>query len=160
MGSVSSHPGDALPRQFGQPAAGIAYSERPSVYGLAADGAGRILACRRSGGRVVLPGGGLAPGESALQALARELAEETGYRLRAAFELCRARQYHTRRIGKPPVNKLCHFYAVEVERDPALASEADHEPVWLAPGALLPALTFASHRWALQRLQACRNARR
>ena len=159
MRGVRSGPEGEQGPQFGRPAAGVVYGERPSAYGLAADGAGRILACRRSGGRVVLPGGGLAPGESPLEALAREVAEETGYRVRSACELCRARQYHTRRIGKPPANKLCRFYAVEVEHDPTLAREADHEPVWLSPAALLPALTFESHRWALRRLQARRPPR-
>lgn len=154
MRGTRSGPAGERGPQFGRPAAGVVYGERPSVYGLAADGAGRILACRRSGGRVVLPGGGLDADESPLEALAREVAEETGYRVRSARELGRARQYHTRRIGKPPVNKLCRFYAVEVERDPTLDCEADHEPVWLSPAALLPAFTFESHRWALRRLQA------
>ena len=45
--------------QMGTCLPGIAYEERASVYGLATDHEGRILACRRDGDRVVLPGGGL-----------------------------------------------------------------------------------------------------
>ncbi len=138
--------------QMGERLPGVIYPERPSVYGLAMDARGRILACRRSLGRVVLPGGGLAPGECEEDALVREVAEEIGYRVSSSTTFCRARQYHNNRIGKPPVNKLCHFLTMDVVFDPSIESEPDHTPVWLEPDELVASLTFESHRMAVETL--------
>ena len=137
--------------QFGAKAPGVIYGPRPGAYGVAVDAAGRLLVCLRSQGRVVLPGGGLAEGESPEAGVAREVAEETGHRVLGAEPLCRARQYHTHRGGKEPVNKLCHFFRVEVTPDPALAAEDDHEAVWVFPRRVLARLTYGSHRWAVER---------
>ena len=137
---------------MGERLPGVVYPERPSVYGLAMDTRGRILACRRSLDRLVLPGGGLDPGEREEDALVREVAEETGYRVSSATTFCRARQYHNNRIGKPPVNKLCHFLVMDVAFDPSIESEPDHTPVWLEPDELVASLTFESHRMAVEAL--------
>ena len=141
---------DDIP-QFGTGMPGLAYSDRPSAYGVAVNAAARVLVCRRTRGRLLLPGGGVERGESALDALRREVAEETGCRVVAASELCRARQFHSHRLAKPPVNKLCHFFAMEVEHDPAIPTERDHQAVWLSAHELAATLTFESHRYALQR---------
>lgn len=50
--------------QFGTAMPGLVYGERPSAYGVAVNAAGRVLVCRRSRGRILLPGGGLHAGES------------------------------------------------------------------------------------------------
>lgn len=138
----------AIP-QMGTCLPGIVYQERASVYGLATDHEGRILVCRRGGDRVVLPGGGLEEEEREEDALCREVAEETGYHVLAARSLCRAWQYHNHRFAKPPVNKHCHFFVIEVAGRPTSPAEADHVPDWLDPGELIASLTFESHRWAV-----------
>lgn len=128
---------------------GIVYQERASVYGLASDCEGRILACRRGGDRVVLPGGGLEDDESEEDALRREVAEETGYSVLAARSLCRAWQYHNNRYAKPPANKHCHFFMMDIAETRSSPAEADHVPIWLDPEELVATLTFESHRWAV-----------
>ncbi len=143
----------AIP-QFGIAIPGVDYSDRPSAYGLAMNVAGRVLVCRRSRGRIVLPGGGLFDGETAHQALLREVAEETAHRVSEARELCTARQYHSHRRSKPAVNKLCRFFAMTVAHDPLIFAEEDHQAVWLSAHELIPTLTFESHRWALERFVA------
>ena len=142
-------PHDAAIPQMGTCLPGVVYQERASVYGLATDHDGLILACRRGGDRVVLPGGGLEEEEGEEDALCREVAEETGYRVLAARSLCRARQYHNNRLAKPPANKHCHFFIMDVAGRPSFPAEADHVPVWLDPVELAAALTFESHRWAV-----------
>ncbi|MDE0417659.1 MAG: NUDIX domain-containing protein [bacterium] len=138
----------AIP-QMGTHLPGIVYEERASVYGLATDHEGRILACRRGGDRVVLPGGGLEEEEGEEDALCREVAEETGYRVLAARSLCRAWQYHNHRLDKPPVNKRCHFFVMEVAGRPSSPAEADHVPGWFDSRELISSLTYESHRWAV-----------
>ena len=140
---------DAIP-QFGTAMPGLIYGERPSAYGVAVNAAGRVLVCRRSRGRILLPGGGLHEGESPHQAMTREVAEETAHRVIEAAPIGRARQFHSHRISKPPVNKFCHFYAIDVVHDPLILSEDDHQAVWLSPHDLVSSLTFESHRWALE----------
>jgi 8-oxo-dGTP diphosphatase len=63
--------------------------QRVGAYGICRDGSGRVLLVRASRwsnvpGRWFLPGGGVEHGEDPLDALGRELAEETGLRLVAA----------------------------------------------------------------------------
>jgi len=137
--------------QFGSAMPGLIYGERPSAYGVAVNAAGRVLVCRRSRGRILLPGGGLHAGESPHEAMVREVGEETAHRVLGASEIGRARQYHSHRISKPPVNKFCHFYAIDVAHDPLILSEDDHQAVWLSPHDLVSSLTSESHRWALER---------
>ena len=140
---------DAAIPQMGTCLPGILYEERASVYGLATDHEGRILACRRGGDRVVLPGGGLEEEEGEEDALCREVAEETGYRVLAARSLCRAWQYHNHRFAKPPANKHCHFFVMEVASRPSSQAEVDHVPDWFDPRELMSSLTYESHRWAV-----------
>ncbi len=143
----------AIPR-LGRRLPGVVYQERASVYGLASDREGRILACRRGGNRVVLPGGGLEEAESEGEALRREVAEETGYRVLAARSLCRAWQYHNNRHAKPPARKHCHFFIMDIACIRSSPVEADHVPVWLDPEELSATLTFESHRWAVTVLRS------
>lgn len=146
--------------QFGTAMPGLIYGERPSAYGVAVNSAGRVLVCRRSRGRILLPGGGLHAGESPQEAMVREVAEETAHRVIDASPIGCARQYHSHRISKPPVNKFCHFFAIAVDHDPLILSEDDHQAVWLSPHDLISSLTFESHRWALERhFQQRRNTR-
>ena len=142
-------PHNAAIPQMGRCLPGVVYQERASVYGLASDREGRILACRRGGDRVVLPGGGLEDDESEEGALRREVAEETGYSVLAARSLCRAWQYHNNRYAKPPANKHCHFFMMDIDGTRSSPAEADHVPVWLDPEELVATLTFESHRWAV-----------
>jgi len=137
--------------QFGTAMPGLDHGERPSAYGVALNGAHRVLVCRRSRGRILLPGGGLHPGEDPQAAMEREVAEETGHRVTSALPLGFARQFHSQRLNKPPVNKLCHFFAIEVAHDPLILSEEDHQAVWMSAHELMGAFTFESHRWAVER---------
>jgi 8-oxo-dGTP diphosphatase len=76
----------------------------PIAVGIVADGGGRYLVAERpagkpSAGKWEFPGGKIEPGESTVQALARELHEELGIELMAARPLIRIRHaYPDKRV--------------------------------------------------------------
>ncbi|MFE0424128.1 NUDIX hydrolase [Streptomyces sp. NPDC058953] len=91
---------------------------------------GRLLLARLSEASPVftpglwhLPGGGIDPGEQPVEALARELREETGLELTAA-RLLDARTYAVSRLGVD-WNLTGLFYAVDVAAGTSARAEAD-----------------------------------
>ncbi|MEV7595942.1 NUDIX domain-containing protein [Kitasatospora sp. NPDC089797] len=138
---------------------------RPVVGALIRDPTGRIFVQRRSADRSLFPGcwdivGGAAEaGETLLGALRREIAEETGWRLRRVL----ARVAHQEWTGGG-VRHIESDYVVEVDGDlssPVLERNKHTEFAWLAAGevslldenALRSGSTFikdvvaAAHAW-------------
>ncbi|RST08786.1 NUDIX domain-containing protein [Streptomyces sp. WAC07149] len=102
---------------------------RVSVYGIAVED-GRLLLARLTDASPIfapglwhLPGGGIDPGEQPVEALARELREETGLEL-AAARLLDARTYAIERRGVS-WNLTALFYAVELEAGAPAVAEVD-----------------------------------
>src|SRR5690349_13248459 len=85
---------------FGVQEPGRIYAPRPGVYGIALDEAGHVLVVD-AGERLALPGGGMEPGETAEEALRREVAEETGYRIA---------------VGEPVGEAVQHVFAADYGR--------------------------------------------
>ena len=72
--------------------AGTALLSQSGAYALIRDAEDRVLLVRAANGRFYLPGGRIEPGESASEALAREVAEECGLLVRVSGPLGEALQ--------------------------------------------------------------------
>lgn len=101
---------------------------------------GRVLLVReRSDGRWTLPGGWADPGESAGHGVAREVEEESGYRVRAT-RLLAAYDLNAERHAHPPRPFFAYklfFECVLLGGEPRASDETD-EVGWFAPDALPP----------------------
>jgi 8-oxo-dGTP diphosphatase len=116
----------------------LAYRDRIGAYAILKRGDMVLLA--EQAGDLLLPGGGVDPGESPIRALHREVWEETGWRISTPRRIgifCRydwiaEQRYHARKIAL--------IYRARPIRPLGPPMEPDHQPVWvearLAPGLL------------------------
>ncbi|WP_299684546.1 NUDIX hydrolase [uncultured Tateyamaria sp.] len=117
------------------------YTLRPGAYAILPRG-GRVLLTCQMGARpdIQLPGGGIDPGESPLQALHREVMEEIGWRIARPRRLGAFRRFVFMPEYDLWAEKLCHVYVAHPVRQIADPIEPDHETLWMAQAKAIPAL--------------------
>ena len=104
------------------------------VAGIATDAHGRVLLVRKRGTAVfMLPGGKPAAGEAALEALAREIAEEVGCTLERASAVPLGR-FHAPAANEPGYVVEAELFRIALAGTPAPQSEIE-ELRWLDPHA-------------------------
>jgi len=120
-------------RRYGDtPKAGEHYKLRAGVYAILPN-MGQLLLTYQSGPHYEfqLPGGGIDAGESPIQALHREVFEETGWRIAKPRRLGAFRRF----VWMPDygfhAEKLCHIYKAIPVRKHGLPTEEGHEAVWM-----------------------------
>jgi len=109
---------------------------RIGVFALIDDGDRVLLARRRDSGWWNLPGGGMELGETVDEALAREVAEETGLQVRV-----------DRLVGvysKPQADEVVLTFACSVQGGTLAPTEESSEFGWYAPAAV-PERTLPKH---------------
>ncbi|GLJ78362.1 NUDIX hydrolase [Microbacterium imperiale] len=95
------------------------------------DGAGRTLLVRKRGTeRFMAPGGKPEPGETAAQALARELHEELGAEV-AASELVYLGRFESEAANEPGFRVVAEAFAVRLDPERVAAAAEIAEARWL-----------------------------
>lgn len=120
-------------RRYGEaPITGQRYIFRPGVY-VALPLAGDLLLTHQSEPypEYQLPGGGIDPGESPLQALHREVMEETGWTIAAPRRLGAFRRFTWMPEYDIWAEKLCILYAARPVMQLREPSEPGHTAVWM-----------------------------
>jgi 8-oxo-dGTP diphosphatase len=131
------------------PRPSLDYRDRPGAYGVLL--LGREVLVAEQDGDLLLPGGGIDPGETPLRALHREVYEETGWRIGDArrlgvftrFDWLKEEQWHARKIQ--------HIYVARPTRRLGPPLEHDHTPVWMDAEAAIAALSVEGEAYAVER---------
>ena len=139
--------------QFGEPASGVAYIDRPGVYALVFRD--NLLLVVEAPAGYFLPGGGIDAGESPEDALRRELLEEAGLTVASMTEAGRARQYVIDSATGTGYNKLERFFRVSIRADRHQPVEDDHSPRWVSSDNALAGLREPAQVWAVRTLLPC-----
>lgn len=133
---------------FGAQDARREYSLRPSVYALLLDEQG-LLAVVQTPNGAFLPGGGIEKGESASEALLREIREETGHDAHLLWELAEADQYVDSRRKFKGYLKRSLFFLAELDR--VENAQPEFELLWLPPTQAQSTLLYESQKWVIKR---------
>ena len=123
-----------IPRYGKPPESGRHYRRRPGAYAILWR-EGQVLLTHQSAplSELQLPGGGIDPGESPLQALHREVMEETGWRIGAPRRLGAFRRFTYMPEYDLWAEKLCSVYMALPVRRVADPTEPGHSAHWLDP---------------------------
>ena len=120
-------------RRYGDtPVNGTRYQLRPGAYAILPRN-GKLLVTFQGDPhfQFQLPGGGIDAGESPLQALHREVFEETGWRIANPRKLGTFRRFVFMPEYGINAEKLCHIYRAHPVRPHGPPSEAGHDARWL-----------------------------
>ncbi|MDP5086730.1 MAG: NUDIX hydrolase [Yoonia sp.] len=122
-------------RRYGDvPQSGQRYKTRPGVYAILPRD-GKLLLTYQGAPHfeVQLPGGGIDAGEHPLNALHREVFEETGWRIAAPRKLGTFRRFAYMPEYDMWAEKLCHIYLARPVRPHGPPTEPGHMALWLTP---------------------------
>ncbi len=140
-------------RRIGEPPrADKKYTLRPGAYAILPL-KGRFLMTAQLTPKVdlQLPGGGIDPGESPLQALHREVMEEIGWTIARPRRLGAFRRFTYMPEYDRWAEKLCHVYVARPARQIADPIEPDHVTVVLSAEEALATLGNDGDRMFLER---------
>lgn len=132
------------------------YTVRPGAYAILPL-KGRFLMTAQTNpefDEVMLPGGGIDPGESPLQALHREVTEEIGWRISRPRRLGAFRRFVFMPEYDLWAEKLCHVYVAHPVYQFAQPIEPDHVTLVLSGSEAVQALGNDGDRMFMQRFMS------
>jgi 8-oxo-dGTP diphosphatase len=134
-------------RRYGRPVVGRSYRLRPGAYAILLRGREVLLTHQQEPrSEFQLPGGGIDAGESPLQALHREVFEETGWNIAAPRRLGAFRSFTFMPEYDIWAEKLCHIYLARPVRRHGPPQEAGHTAVWVSPEVAIEIMADAGNR--------------
>ena len=146
--------GHRMNRRFGtSPQNGRTYRARPGVYAVLWLGGDVLLTYQAEPlPEMQLPGGGIDKGEQPLQALHREVFEETGWRIAPVRRLGMYRRFTYMPDYDLWAEKLCTIYLARPIRPYGPPSEAGHTALWMPADAAVKALDNDGDRHFLRQV--------
>ncbi len=135
--------------EFGERLPELDYEPRPSVYGVALRKSDQVLVVAAPL-KLILPGGGIEPGESEKQALYREVREEAGWTCRTLRHLGHANEWVVSARKNRAYHKQGSFYLIELLEPLDGPLEADHEAYWMDHKTARMNLQRGFYRWAVE----------
>ena len=135
--------------QFGKTDPDTTYVERLSAYGVILNESGAVAVIKTPDG-YSLPGGGAHSGETAEDALRREIVEETGYAPVILRDIGIAAQLTYSEDERLNYRKVGHFFLVRFAGKITEEVEADHELIWCAADDALKMMTHEYQAWAIR----------
>ena len=133
---------------FGVIEPGRFYTPRRGAYALILTEADELLVIDQRG-EIILPGGGLDPGETEEVALRREMIEETGHAIEVGARIGEAREFTYETSYESHFDKICVFFRAVLGRKVTEPIEEDHEMVWMPRRQAAERLSKGSQRWAV-----------
>jgi 8-oxo-dGTP diphosphatase len=138
----------AIP-EFGERIKGRTYVSRPGAYALITDSR-ELVGVIRSKGGYFLPGGGIEAGETAEDALIRELREELGWTARILARIGEAMQYLVAEGEGYFAVRGTFFRVCLLER--VTKGEPNCELEWLSASDAIQRLRRRSDAWAVMQI--------
>ena len=134
--------------EIGKRLPGVDYQDRPGSYALIFAQPGHVVVVDTPSGRY-LPGGGADEGETEIQTLEREVAEECGFICTSAIFVTKATQY-VHAPGEGYIAKRCSFFQVDIAESTTPPIEDDHKVRSVPVSEALESLRHESQQYALR----------
>lgn len=141
-------------RRFGEPAkAGQRYIHRPGAYALLLRG-DALLVTHQSEPQpeFQLPGGGIDPGESSIQALHREVFEETGWSIKSPRKVGTYRRFAYMPEYDKWAEKVAHIFLATPVRSMGAPTEEGHRAIWMSAPMAVELLASSGDRDFVRRV--------
>jgi len=136
----------ATPRTFGHQVADLVYAPRPASYAVVLSDSHQVAWVVAESG-LFLPGGATEPGESAEDAVRREVREECARELDLLASLPSAIQYFTTPSGRAYELRASFFVG---RFGPFVSTSAEHEVTWLPAASMSTDIYHECHTWAIR----------
>lgn len=117
---------------FGQPLPEVEYTRRKGSYAIIFND-NREVAIMKTDGGYFLPGGGIEEGENEVDALHREILEETGYVLKSYDYFTTMDQYLFGKTQRIHYHVVGAIYICKLNQKHTEPIEKDHELKWIKP---------------------------